>query len=259
MPDRTPVKSIYCVGLILAELDYYAITKGTDKEDAELHQRTLDLYEWVEEHLARNGEKTWNGQKVDLCDYLYYCDFADFRSTTGTYNPWGWDDPYNITENSSCCALFGVTGMAVVHKRLYDLTGEDKYLERAVNCANALVNTKYNASGTILNDRDAWTDCAYMGFFVREVLPLEGVDSRLGTMLIKTAVAIMKNAYDEETTYYGADWTGGTRWANNSHFGDFSFFSENANTTHMIFAAYYAMKNGLIEVTDADLKMFPKK
>jgi len=138
------------------------------------------------------------------------------------------------------------------------MTGDEVYLQRAVNTANALVYSVYNVSGTIMNDRDAWTNCAFIGFFVREVLPLEGISPELGRMFMKTVVGIMKYSYFKGG-YYGADWTGGSRWISNGDLGQPTWFTVSATTTHMIYAAYYAMKNGMIQVTDKDLKLFDFK
>jgi len=251
---RKQVKSIYCLGLMLSELEYYNITKGTDKEDRVLHQRTMDLYEWIEENMGRNGPKEWNGKTYNTVDHLYFCDFEDDGS--GAYYPQGYDSPNNINPAGSVSSLLGNTGMAVFNKRLYDMTGEEKYLEKALNTANALVYSVYNVKGTIMNDRDAWTNCAFIGSFVREVLPLDGVSPELGRMFLKTAAAIMKYAYNEEGGYYGADWIGGNAWANSDVFGDFRYFSENSNTVHMLFATYQAAKSGLIEIEKNDAALF---
>ncbi len=248
------VKSVYCAGLILSELEYYALTKGTEKEDAELHQRTMELYNWVEENLCRDGVKVWNGVTSDVVDYLYYCDFYE-DSEAGLRYPVGYDRPNDINPAGSVSSLFGNTAMAVIHKRLYDLTGDKSYLEKAVRTANALTGTAYNVDGIIKNDRDAWTNSAFMGYFVREVLPLEGISPELGRMFINTAASIMKNAFFEGG-FYGADWGGGDRWFKNEALGDPSYLTTSATTVHILHAACYAVKNGLAEPTEGDAELF---
>jgi len=257
--DHVVVKSIYSVGFIVCELEYYNITKGTDKEDKELHERTLNLYEWIEKNLRRDGPREWMGKTYNFEDNLYFCSFVDNKDT-GEYHP----DRYltntnEINQAGSWTSLFGNTGMCVVNKRLYDMTGEQKYLDKAISTANALVATDYNNGGIILNDRDAWTNSAFLGYFVREVMPLEGIDPELSRMFMKTAVAIMKNAY-YEGGFYGADWDGSGKWLKNDEAGEHTtWIATNATTSHVIFAAYYLMKNGYIEVENKDLKMFTGK
>jgi len=249
------VKSIYCAGLILSSIEYHKITKGTDKEDADLYQRSLDLYEWIEKNMRRDGPREWMGKTYDFSDNLYYCDFIDNKQT-GEFMPAGLHMNTNeIISTQSWTSLFGNTAMCVINKRLYDMTGEKSYLDKAISTANALVATDYNNGGTILNDRDAWTNCAFIGYFVREIVPLDEIDPELSRMFMKTVIAIMKNAY-YEGGFYGADWDGTGAWIKKDTSGEHTtWIPTNGTTVHMIFATYYLMKNGYIKINDKDLKL----
>ncbi len=250
------VKSLYCVGFILSGLEYHNLTKGTEKEDIELYNRTMALYNWVEEKLRRDVPKEWMGKTYNFVDNLYFNGFSDspalkvHRPSRLNY------DTTKIAQGASWTCLFGNMGMSVVNKRLYDMTGDKKYRDKAVATANALVNTAYNNNGTIVNDADAWTNSAFMGYFVREVLPLPGVDRELGRMFMNTAISIMKNTY-YEGGFYGADWDGSGAWLKNDYDNKHTqWIATNATTIHVLFSAYYLMKNEYIAITDNDLNLF---
>lgn len=245
------VKSIYCAGLILSALDYYEVTKGTRLEDAKMHQRTMDLYEWVEKNLRRDGERTWNGQVFDYCDNLYFCDFIDDKQS-GAYHPRQYNETEHIVPKNSWTSLFGNMAMSVINEKLFKLTGDRKYREKALATANALVKTEFNRNGCFLNDRDAWTNTAFLGVFVREIFPLEEADPELGRMLLRTADAILKNTY-YEGGFYGSDWDASGVWLRDDTCGEHTLWiPANATTVHVLFAAYAAMKNGWIEVTQQE-------
>lgn len=235
------VKSIYCAGLILTELEYYEITKGTDKQDEVLHQRTLALYNWIEKNLRRDGEKEWNGQKFMFNDALYFCDFIDDKSS-GAFYPRQYNETENIYPTQSWTSLFGNMAMSVINYRLFKMYGEADYLNKAVSTANALVNTKLNNNGCLLNDRDAWTNTAFLGFFVREILPLEGVDEELERMIVRTATQILAHTC-YEGGFYGSDWDGSGVWLKDDSCGEHTkWICANATTVHVLFAAYAAEK-----------------
>ena len=245
------VKSIYCAGLILSALDYYEVTKETQLEDAEMHQRTLALYEWVEKNLRRDGKRTWNDQVFNYCDNLYFTDFIDDK-VSGDYYPRQYNETEHIIPRRSWTSLFGNMAMAVINERLFKLTGDRKYRDKALATANALVKTEINRDGCFLNDRDAWTNTAFLGVFVREILPLEEADPELGRMLLRTADAILKNTY-YEGGFYGSDWDASGVWLCDDTCGEHTLWiPANATTVHVLFAAYAAMKNGWIEVTQQD-------
>jgi len=253
-------KGLSCVGLMYPALEYYRLTKGTKKEDPELYRRTIDLYNWAEENMRRNGEKEWNGKKYYFDDNLFFMEFIDNKETGEKY-PLGVDRTGDfLVQSHSFSCMFVNMGMSVINKQLYDITGEDIYRERAVATANAFVYTEYNQSGAFMNDRDAWGNSIFVGYFIREVMQLEGIDPELSRMFLKTAVSIMKNAY-YEGGFYTADWDGSGTWFEYDTIGGerTTWIMTNGTTTHMIFAAYYLMKNGYIKVSDKDIKMFEGK
>lgn len=248
-------KSIFCVGLILTELEYYKVTKGTDREDEELHERSLELYSWVEANLRRDGERTWNGQVFNYCDNLYFTDFADDK-VTGVRYPNMYRNTSIIIPTQSWTSLYGNMAMSVINARLYRMTGDQVYLNKAISTANALTTTDFNNNGAFLNDRDAWANTTFLGFFIREVLPLDGVDHELGRMLMKTAVDIMKNTH-YEGGFYGADWDGSGAWLRRDIAGEHTrWIATNATSVHVLFAAYAAARNGNIPVKSEDMHMF---
>ena len=212
--DKTPklygwVKSVYCAGLLLSSLQYYETTKGTPYEDHRLLEETLQLADWVEQHLRREGEKNFRGYISRPDDKLYYTDFID-NPETGMFRPAKWGTPDQIAEGDSCCSLFGATGMAAVNVMRYKLFGDKQALERSVSTANALLKTPYNNGGVLLNDRDAWTNAAFMGYFVRDVLSCNGIDAQLIQLFSNTAASIFGLRTCDGL--YPAEWSGGDRW-----------------------------------------------
>ena len=247
--DMTPreykwTKSVYCAGLLLTALEYHRITKDTPRADPVLFEDTMALYRWVEAHLRRDGKKTFRGFTDETDDKLYYCDFVDNRDT-GAFWPAGSENPGYIYEAGSCCCLFGATAMASIHALLYDMTGEEVYLNKAVETANALVVTAYNHDGILLNDRDAWTNTAFMGYFVRLVLGLPGIDPELPKLINNTALSIINQRTPEG--FYPPEWGGGCRWTG-WEFAHTKINQLNTNGTsyHMIAAAHLAETLGYI-------------
>jgi|LSQX01.3.fsa_nt_gb hypothetical protein len=241
--DGTPkeynwVKSIYCAGLILSAIEYHELTKGTELADPELYAETQKLYKWIEENLRRDKTKTFGNKTVSVADNLYFTDFYDNKETGERY-PVGADNPDSIAEAGSCSSLFGNTAMAVINARLYKFTGDGEYLKKAVETANALATTNYNNNGILLNDRDAWTNAAFMGFFVKDVLPLDGISSDVINLVKNTALSIILNCRTEEG-YYTAEWSGGLAW----HKGDTKpeQIMTTSTTIHMVCAAALAEK-----------------
>ena len=226
-------KSVYCAGLLLSALQYHEITKGTERNDSDLYQRTLALYDWVEANLRRD-------------DNLYYCDYGDNRDT-GEKAPLGHDSPDHITyENGSVSSLFGNTGMAAINAQLYRMTGEEKYRDRALSTANALAVTPYNNKGVLVNDRDGWTDAAFMRFFVKDVLTMEGIDPAVIGMVKNTALSIVRHCRTEEGFYYPR-WSGGLQPVSGVNTPLAHQLPTTATTTHMIFAAALAETMGLFQ------------
>jgi len=250
-PDNEDMTlTLYSVGLIYSALRYHELTKGTSAEDKALYEDTLALYNWIEEHLLRDGSKKYDGVQIAE-DYIYYNDFTD-DPAKGIYRPSGLYSPNGY----GCSSLFGNTGMACIHKKLYELTGEQKYLDRAVRTANAIAQY-YDYNGTLINDRDAWTDAAFIGYFTSEVMPLEGVDRKLGRTFMKTVYSIMNNCY-YDNRYYGGHWNDARDWYSSVEFGNPMTIMTSATTTHIIYAAALAAKQGLIDYQKSDLTLFEK-
>jgi hypothetical protein len=102
----------------------------------------------------------------------------------------------------------GNMAMAVLHARLYQMTGNTNYLNRAVRTVNAIFNSLLTkTSGVYLDDRDAKTDGTFAGDWAREVLTLPGIDPKYWTISWTTADSVYDNA---RTTngYYGGSWSG---------------------------------------------------
>jgi len=242
-------KTLYAVGLMHSALKCYEISDYSAKY-LSIYEDTLELYKWTEEHLLRDGSKEYEGVRI-ANDYIYYNDFTD-DPVNGIFRPAGLYSP----DSYGCSSLFGNMGMACVHKKLYDITKEDKYLDRAVRTANAIADY-YDYSGTLINDRDAWTDGAFIGYFTDEVMELNGVDARLGRTFMKTVYSIMNNCYFKGG-YYGGHWNNARDWYDSLEYGNPMTIMTSATTTHVIYAAALAQKKELIASTEDDLKLFQR-
>jgi len=249
-PDNEDMtKTLYAVGLMHSALKCYELS-GFSSKYLPIYEDTLALYNWTEEHLLRDGSKEYEGVTI-ADDYIYYNDFTD-DPAKGIFRPAGLYSPNGY----GCSSLFGNMGMACIHKKLYDITNDDKYLDRAVRTANAIAGY-YDYSGTLINDRDAWTDGAFIGYFTDEVMELPGVDLRLGRAYMKTVYSIMNNCYFEGG-YYGGHWNNARDWYASVEFGNPMTIMTSATTTHVIYAAALAQKKELIAYNDDDLTLFQK-
>ena len=237
-------KSVYCAGLILSALEYHEATVGTPLQDDALFDRTLRLYQWIEQYLRRDGHKNFRGFEVEVNDKYYFCDFVDNRDT-GAFHPAGGAHPECIYEANSCSCLFGNTAMAVINAKLYDMLGDEVYLKKSIETANALAQSPYNHGGIFLNDRDAWTNCSFMGHFVQLVLPRDGIDPQLKQILKNTALSIAEKCKTPEGFYY-PEWSGGWRWTGreNAHTQPDQLKTMGTNV-HMITSAHLAESRGL--------------
>ena len=208
------VKSLYCVGLVLSALQYCAV-----REDPELLAQTMALYGWAEGSMRRPY------------DSLYFCDFIDGA-------PRGLDAPYA----TGVMSMFGCMGMAAINAQLYRMTGDAGFRGKAVATAGSVIHGYYNDRGILRNDRDAWTNCAFLGFFTNDVCRLDGVDgAAFAELLAHTAEAIMSRCRTQNGRY-GADWDGGSRWISSGEFGSPDKIMTCANTAHVLFAAALAAK-----------------
>ena len=180
--DEHKTKALYQVALVLAALRVWELTG-----DSVLHDRALGCYAWMEGKLLR-------------ADGLYWCE-AD-RS-----GPVGANRPNDIHEAGSVVFLGGNMAMGLLHARLYRLTGDDLYRQRAIRTAEALIGGLVTDRGLYLNDRDAWTDGVFAGDWAREVLTLPGVSPKHRALLCATADSIYQNARTAEG-FYGGSWAG---------------------------------------------------
>jgi len=228
--------------LIIAALDYLEY-----KEDAKLYSDTLKIYEWIEENMLRDGEYTYvlgsTGQTVigECNDMLYWGNWNQGRDPAEvTVGPEYGVHPYKMEEGGYCSVfLGGMFGMGAIHARLYKLTGDKDYLERALETVRAINdNPSIIKKGVYRNLGDAWTNAGFMRQWVTEVLTLPGVYDSDFEILESTAESIYKKARTEDG-YYSAAWSGPADDTNK--WGLIGWTSEtlmvNATDIHMIFAA----------------------
>ena len=212
--DKRDHKSLYQTALVLAALRIHELTG-----DEYFREQALKCYTWMETHLLRE-------------DGLYWCDY-------GATGPSGQNRPKDIHEAGSVVFLGGNMAMGVIHARLYRSTKDDKYRERALRNASALVKQITTAEGIFIDDRDAWTNGVFAGDWAREVLSLPGVDSGHRIALRKTADSIYSKARTS-TGFYGGSWSGpaegeGSVWWKKKSLPEQIMTS--ATAVHMIVAA----------------------
>lgn len=188
--DSKQIKSLYQVAIVLSALRIYQLTG-----DQTFYDRATQCYNWMETYLLRS-------------DNLYWCDYNSSGPVgKGRFN--------QIAETNSVVFFGGALGMGLLHARLYQMTGDTNYLNRAVRTANAIYNSKmFTTNGIYLDDRDAWTDGAFAGDWAREVLPLVGMEAKHWTALWKTADSIFIN--DRTNGFYGGSWAGPAEGTNSA-------------------------------------------
>ena len=179
--NERKTKSLYAVAMVMSAL---SIAEATG--DAAMKDQALDCYRWMESQLLRS-------------DGLYWAD----RDRRG---PVGEADPQRIGEASSVTFLAGDMGMGVLHARLYRLTGDKVYLDRAVRTADAIAE-KLTADGVYIDDRDAWTNGAFAGDWAQEVISLPGMADRHKKLLWHAADSIYLLARTSQG-YYGGSGAG---------------------------------------------------
>jgi hypothetical protein len=188
--NKRQEKSLYEIALVLDALAVAEIVG-----DATLKQRALACYEWMESHLLRP-------------DGIYWGD-VDRQGPRG--------QAANVVgEAGSSSFLAGNMGMTVCHARLFHLTGEKKYLDRALRTAAGIART-LTRNDVYIDDRDAWADGTFAADWVQEVLTLPGIDSRHKELLFHTADSIYTSARTPDG-FYGGAWSGpadgpGSRWS----------------------------------------------
>ena len=208
-------KSMSFVGVMYAALEYTLASKDNSLLDA-----TLDLYNWTEEHMLRNREieykdglSSGGSYTVTATDNLYWMDYNEDRTgRSERVGPDGGQRPNDVREAASVSCLFANMAMGAIHADLYAITGEQKYLDRAVETVRAVNDSPlYNNRGVYVNDRDGWANAMFVGPWVRQVLTLPGVEQKDYDRIFTTADSILAKARTEDG-YWKAGWSGGSAW-----------------------------------------------
>lgn len=191
--NQRQAKSLYAAAVVIA-----ALSAAEASGDAAMKDKALGCYQWMESNLLRP-------------DGIYWAD-------RGRQGPLGHDDPGRIAEAGSVTFLAGNMAMGILHARLFRLTGDKQYLQRALRTAEGIAR-KLTAGGIYLNDRDAWANGTFAGDWARDVLSLPGIDLAHRALLRRTADSIYRNARTSRG-YYGGSWGGpaegpGSRWCVN--------------------------------------------
>lgn len=188
--DGVDYKSLYEAGIALDWLRIWEITG-----EQRFYDLALASYEWMHTCLGRD-------------DGIYACEAtaAGHRGDAG-----------RISEGGSSSFLGGNMAMAALSAKFYKITGEQKYLDR-VYATNAGILQHYNNNGVLLNDRDAWTNGTFAGFYATWVLSLPNTEE-MQQLLKDTAVSIVTNDRTADG-YYGGSWQGppagpSSIWASN--------------------------------------------
>ena len=293
-PDDNRFKSLYAAGLVMAALDILLLAKqdGRDWRSDPLWADTLGAYNWMEANLLRASADTvdsagesgsvptlpktiedglQNGESytmsVHLADNLYWTDYNVDRTGADAWGnkPGEKNGPdggsrasLHIEEASSFSYLGGGMAMAISHARLYALTGEEKYLHRAVRTAQAFTDSPlYNRGGVLVNDRDAWNNGYFAGMYVQEVLSLPGIRSEDIELIVRTGESAFQkcrftltadmdllNADDKRCqgkVFYRAEWGGGNAWTKNADSPTQpTQIMTSGSTANMILAGEYA-------------------
>ena len=236
---ETRFKSLYAVGLVFAALDYTLCT-GDDS----LMPDTLAVYDWLERHLRRDkrvvyadGLSDGGAYTVEVRDKLYWMEYNEGRDGRRERNgPDGGTRPGHIREASSVSSLFGNMAMSIIQARLHMLKRDEAYRVRALETVRALVdNPYYDCEGVFVNDRDAWVNGMFAGWWVSDVLVLPGMPQKAKDMIYATAKSISGKARTPEG-FYGAAWRSGLRWKSAEPTSPEQIMTS-ASTVNMIMAA----------------------
>jgi uncharacterized protein YyaL (SSP411 family) len=177
--DEHNQKAVYQVSQILTGLRIYDITG-----EASFRDRAMGLYKWVDKALARGRGP-------------YYVDY-DRNGPVKKNGP--------PEQAASDTMLAGNMAMAVTAARIYRATNDSKYLDKAVQTANAILAIETDG-GIYMNDRDANVEGFYVADWVGEVLTLPGVGPEHAETLRRTASSIYVNARTPNG-YYSGNWSG---------------------------------------------------
>ena len=236
---ETRFKSLYAVGLVFAALEYTACT-GNES----LMPDTLAVYDWIEGHLRRDkrivyekGLADGGTYTVEVEDKLYWMEYNEGRDGRRERSgPDGGTRPGHIREASSVSSLFGNMAMSIIQARLHRLKCDETYRVRAIETVRALVDSPYyDCGGVFVNDRDAWANGLFVGWWVSDVLTLPGMPQEAKDMVYATAKSINAKARTSEG-FYGAAWSSGTAWKSTEHTRPEQIMTS-ASTVNMIMAA----------------------
>ena len=146
-------------------------------------------------------------------DNLYWMDFnVDRSGRTERNGPADGTRPEVIQEAASVSCMFANTAMGAIHALLYELTGEEQYLTRAVRTLRAFNDSPfYNNNGVYVNDRDAWANAMFIGPWVRRVLTLPDVTDFDKQRIYDTASSIVQYCRTEDG-YWKPGWSGSSVW-----------------------------------------------
>lgn len=176
--DDVDYMSYYEAGIALSWLQIWEIT-GQQR----FYDLALASYRRIQSHLGRD-------------DGLYWAE-ANVWFASGNKD--------QIGEAGSASALAGNMCMAVLSAKLYQITGEQAYLDQVYRTNQGLLKY-YNHDGVLLNDRDAWTNATFAAYYVSEVLSLPNTQ-QMQELIYATADSIYHNARTEDG-YYGGSWSG---------------------------------------------------
>ena len=210
--ERHNFKSLYAVGLVMAMLDVYDVTKEQ---------------EWLDKVIFHDN---WMVSLFERTDGLYW-------TNVESSGPQGKNNPDRIQETGSVSFLAGNQAMCVIAKRLYDIKKDEIYLTRIKKTSLAL-STVYNNNGIYLNDRDAWANGTFMSDFAKMI----GANSELAFANADLILATAKSIVDKTVTadgYYGGSWQGpagsGSKWTDAGSVPEQIMTS--SNTVHVLVAA----------------------
>ena len=247
--DNARFNSMHAVSLLTAAFDYLEY-----RNDPQLEKDTMAIYNWLEEHLLRDGEYTYTTknkqEKTAFCDdYLYWFNYHQQRTEFDVYiGPERSEKPNDIPEGYGAVFLGGMMGMAALHARLYAKTGDEMYLARAKRTLRAVNDNKFLVKdGVYVNSGDAWTNASWMSYWVSQVLTLPGMQKKDVEILKDTANSIYNHSRTDDG-YYSASWRGpaedaDTSWGRMGWTHDTIMCS--ATSMHMVFAAALAESMGL--------------
>lgn len=179
--DDRQFKSIYQCGILTTLFTLWEIDQTQEAED-----KFFSVYNWVESSLRRD-------------DGLYWANLYE-------NGPDGQSRPYDIREGGSVTCLMANMAMGCLNARLYRLTGDESYKDKAVATAEGIYEHE-TKDGILLNDRDAWANGTFAAEWAVQVLTLPGIDEKHGELLKKTADSIYANARTGDG-YYGGSWAG---------------------------------------------------